>query len=81
MMAQSASHPTVVPARLSFPSTYWYLIQQAANPADVEQARAALGRLLERYQAPLLAYLCNKFNCGEDQAKDWFQAFVAERIL
>ena len=65
---------------LRFPSTHWSSIF-AANQPDPEQAKAALGRLLERYRQPLVAYLREKLHADEEQARDWLQSFVAEQVL
>jgi DNA-directed RNA polymerase specialized sigma24 family protein len=63
-----------------FPKTHWTTIFCAS---DWEQAagRDALGRLIERYRAPLLAHTIWKFHADAGQAEDWLQGFFLEKIL
>ena len=62
------------------PSTHWSEIASASQTRQ-EKGREALGRLLTRYQAALLAHLGFKFRAGEDKAQDLLQSFVEEKIL
>jgi DNA-directed RNA polymerase specialized sigma24 family protein len=63
-----------------FPSTHWTSIFFVGK-ADGSAAQAALDGLLQKYQAPLLAHLQWRFRSSEHQAEDWFQGFVARKVL
>jgi len=58
----------------AFPSTHWSEIGEAGG-VDEESAREALGRMLERYQPALLAYLQKKFHADDSMARDLLQGF------
>ncbi|HOX03825.1 MAG TPA: hypothetical protein PKW32_15805 [Verrucomicrobiota bacterium] len=64
----------------AFPSTHWSEIGEAVG-GDDEAAGEALGRMLERYQPALLAYLQKKFHADDSMARDLLQGFVCEKVL
>jgi RNA polymerase sigma-70 factor (ECF subfamily) len=64
----------------AFRSTNWPLIARAAN-RDEAEAQAALGELVQRYRAPLLGYLRRQFQASPEQAEDWLQGFVLEKLV
>lgn len=74
--------PCGAPRRSSsprFPTTQWEPIGEAARE-DPEGSRPALGDLLTRYRAPIMAHLRR---CGllEQDAEDVLHDFVAARVL
>lgn len=64
----------------AFPATHWATVFLAGRPEETA-GWEALGRLLKKYQRPLLAHLRWRFHVDEDQAQDWFQSFVEKKIL
>jgi RNA polymerase sigma-70 factor (ECF subfamily) len=64
----------------AFPTTHWSEVY-SAREAEQEKGRAALGRLLERYQPALLNHLKCKFLLPEAEAQDLWQTFVLDKVL
>jgi hypothetical protein len=62
-----------------YPTTIWSEVTRARGGTDA--AVAMLGNLLRRYYLPLQTHLRLKFRVSDDQAKDWLQAFVLQKVL
>jgi DNA-directed RNA polymerase specialized sigma24 family protein len=65
----------VTDPRPGFQSTLWTVILQARE-GDSTNRREALGRLLEAYRGPLVAWLLGK-GCSPDDTQDAVQGFFA----
>ena len=62
-----------------FPSTHWTDVVNAGQ-SDSDSALAALERLIHRYQGALLVYLGRKFPAEQNQAEDWLQDFLVDKL-
>jgi hypothetical protein len=62
-----------------FPDTHWSLIGQALG--DNTAAQEALIQLVERYQAPLRAYLCARYRLNLDTAQCVLHDFLIAKFL
>ncbi|HNQ88837.1 MAG TPA: hypothetical protein PKM73_09505 [Verrucomicrobiota bacterium] len=63
-----------------FQTTDWTQVR-AAGGVDGEVRQRALAAVFATYRRPLLAHLCGTFRVGEDQAADWLQDFVHQKVL
>lgn len=63
-----------------FPLTRWSEVARAASP-DPNPEGPELNHLVERYWRPLEAHLQRKFRCSREQAQDWLQDFLHEKVL
>jgi hypothetical protein len=63
----------------NFPSTIWTEVTQAAGISDASVA--ALESLLKQYSLPLEVHLSLRFGVTKDQAADWLQSFILQRVL
>jgi len=63
-----------------YPTTHWSQVFLASQENQTA-GQGALDRLLRRYQRPLLIHLRSEFGGGEEEVKDWFQDFVAKKVL
>jgi len=52
-----------------------------AGDREREEGSLALGIIIQRYRAPLLAHLLHRFATDAHQADEWFDAFVEKKIL
>lgn len=66
--------------RRAYPTTHWSQIYLASQ-TEPQAGMLALDRLLRSYEPPLRQHLPAKFHAPEDQARDWFQGFVEQKIL
>jgi hypothetical protein len=64
----------------AFPKTEWSVVH-AAGQAESPLKHVALGTVLARYLPVLKSHLVNQFRVSEDQANDWLQGFVLEKML
>jgi DNA-directed RNA polymerase specialized sigma24 family protein len=58
------------------PTTHWSQVTRAGNGDG-----PALEDVLQRYQAPLKDHLRTHFQASMEDAEDWFQGFVQEKVL
>ena len=63
-----------------FPSTHWSSVLAATANSDEDRCQA-LGRFLERYHRPLVAYLVIKFGNSRESAAEIFHEFVLQAII
>ncbi len=63
-----------------FPLTSWQAVARAVE-ADEARALPALNALVERYWHPLEAHLRRKFRAPPEQAEDWLQSFLHEKVV
>ncbi|RMD59916.1 hypothetical protein D6833_10805, partial [Candidatus Parcubacteria bacterium] len=63
-----------------FPTTHWTQIFEA-QAVQQERGRQALGRLLQRYSGPMLAYLMGRYRVPPEEADDLLQGFIEKRVL
>ncbi len=66
--------------RQSFPATRWSLIDRIRLESD-DGAQSSLGELLTRYLPALRNYLMKRRRVAQEQAEDWVQGFIADRVL
>lgn len=64
----------------TYPTTIWSEVRKAAC-TDSKDAIAVLGSLLQKYLTALQAHIEFKFNASREQAADWLQDFVCEKVL
>jgi DNA-directed RNA polymerase specialized sigma24 family protein len=62
-----------------FPLTKWTAVETAGS--DSEASQIALGSLVNNYRRPLLHHLRTKFQANEEDAEDWVQAFLEQKVL
>ena len=62
----------------NFPPTEWEMVHTAARPP---LRNPALERLLTTYIPFLENYIISQFSVSADEAKDWLQGFVMEKII
>jgi hypothetical protein len=67
-------------SQTEFPLTRWSEVTRVRDE-DPEVANAALARLVMAYDYPLLRYLQRQYRVDEDQAREWLQAFLHERVV
>jgi RNA polymerase sigma-70 factor (ECF subfamily) len=63
-----------------FPTTPWALVVRSRDPNESVRLEA-LGQLLTLYRGPILRHLVLRHRAKEEDAEDWFQGFVAEKVL
>jgi DNA-directed RNA polymerase specialized sigma24 family protein len=63
-----------------FWTTHWTSVLLASQQ-DREAGELALDRLLRQYSPPLLKHLRCRFRVPEQQAEEWLQAFIVQRVL
>ncbi len=63
----------------SFPSTIWTDVANACG--DTTGAVPMLESLLQRYYRPLQNHLVFRFRVSEDDAAEWLQSFILQRVL
>jgi DNA-directed RNA polymerase specialized sigma24 family protein len=66
--------------RGKFPTTGWRTIFSAGQE-DSEAGRAALDRLLQRYEPHVLGWIRAQFPTHRSQAEDWYHDFILDRVL
>jgi DNA-directed RNA polymerase specialized sigma24 family protein len=82
----SVTNPIIIPSVLTgtmqkaFPNTEWPLVCMAGGSAS-KAKQAALQAVLVRYLPVLKEYLIRRYAVSEDQAADWLQSFVLEKVL
>ncbi len=64
----------------TFPRTEWPLVNMAGKSAS-NLKQAALETVLSRYLPILKEYLIHRYSVSEDQAADWLQSFVLEKVM
>lgn len=64
----------------AFPKTEWSVVHAAGQP-ESPLKRVALGTVLAVYLPVLRTHLVSQFRVNEDQANDWLQSFVLEKVL
>jgi len=82
-MRTSRSHSDAegdAPGREGFPVTSWSEVARAWDP-DPEVAFRALSALVERYRRPLEAQVQRKSRVTLEQAQDWLQGFLHEKVV
>lgn len=63
-----------------FPVTQWEMIEAASQPG-LQEKQVALERVLTRYMPALKVHLLSQFRVSEDQAADWLQNFILNKVL
>ncbi len=82
-MESSRSHDGLQPGALSvqeFPATDWLLVNSIVR-APAATSERALEKVLVCYLPVLRHHLITHFRVSEDQASDWVQSFVLQKIL
>lgn len=78
--SQAGPKPGVLSLVQQFPATDWPLLDAITNaPAPANEL--ALGKVLAGYLPVLRHHLMTQFRVSEDQASDWVQSFVLQKVL
>lgn len=63
-----------------FATTQWHVVKQATEAPDLERLEA-LNDLMRRYVPAMVEYIRRRFDCPINEAEDFAQQFVADRVL